>query len=309
MLSTVSKQQLIRQFPDVKLSYDRVLHRKVSADIYFVIPKGPKAFIWITYHDRKRMAVVLSLDAKGSIRKVTPVILAFSNKLALGTIMYGTQFQYNGHSCFCIEDMHFLEGRNIEYDTMASKLEALESLFVNTKQSKYCEILIGAPVMTSNCDEAHRIATELPYRVYGIQCHSLKGRNGPIGTYLVKANPCHKAIFRVRATLEADIYELLSRVGVAEKVHGFAMIPTYKCSVMMNDKFRNIKENHNLDRLEESDDEDEFEDVSLDKFVDLNKSLVMECVYMSRFKKWCPDKIIENREITEHREVISLEKK
>ena len=33
----------------------------------------------------------------------------------------------------------------------------------------------------------------------------------------------------------------------------------------MNDLFRNIKENSNLDLLEESDDEDEFENISRNK--------------------------------------------
>ena len=35
----------------------------------------------------------------------------------------------------------------------------------------------------------------------------------------------------------------------------------------MNELFRNIKENSNLDLLEESDDEEEFENVNPDKYV------------------------------------------
>lgn len=50
-----------------------------------------------------------------------------------------------------------------------------------------------------------------------------------------------------------------------------ASIPDYKTSVMMNSLFRNIKENKSLDALEESDEEDEFENVNLDKFVNLSK--------------------------------------
>ena len=38
----------------------------------------------------------------------------------------------------------------------------------------------------------------------------------------------------------------------------------------------------NLDALEESDDEEEFENVSLDKFVDLDKKYVMKCLYLSK---------------------------
>ena len=47
----------------------------------------------------------------------------------------------------------------------------------------------------------------------------------------------------------------------------------------MNKIFRNIKENDNLDALEESDDEDEFQDVSDDKYVDISKQIVMKCKY------------------------------
>ena len=51
-----------------------------------------------------------------------------------------------------------------------------------------------------------------------------------------------------------------------------AFIPDYKTSVFMNKLFRIIKENDNLDKLEESDDEEEFENTKTDKFVYLNKS-------------------------------------
>jgi hypothetical protein len=77
----------------------------------------------------------------------------------------------------------------------------------------------------------------------------------------------------------------------------------------MNNEFRRIKENGNLDLLEESDDEEEFENVSVDKFVDLEKSLVMECVYMPRFRKWCPERIVDAARLTDRRDIVALEKK
>ncbi len=70
------------------------------------------------------------------------------------------------------------------------------------------------------------------------------------------------------------------------------MIPTYKCSVFLNSLFRNIKENKNLDLLEESDDEDDFENIELNKFVDLDKTILMECVFLKKFQKWQPLKQI-----------------
>ena len=61
----------------------------------------------------------------------------------------------------------------------------------------------------------------------------------------------------------------------------------------MNKLFRNIKENDNLDKLEESDDENEFENNSSDKFVYLNKNYNMVCSFCSKFKKWIPIKVAD----------------
>ena len=56
----------------------------------------------------------------------------------------------------------------------------------------------------------------------------------------------------------------------------------------MNRLFRNIRENDWLDALEESDDEEEFENIDLDKFVDMEKEYLIECQYFPAFKKWSP---------------------
>ena len=56
----------------------------------------------------------------------------------------------------------------------------------------------------------------------------------------------------------------------------------------MNKLFRNIKENQNLDALEESDDEEEFQDDRIDKHVYLDREENMACTYNCKFKKWEP---------------------
>ena len=61
---------------------------------------------------------------------------------------------------------------------------------------------------------------------------------------------------------------------------------------MMNRLFRIIKENDWLDALEESDDEEEFENPDPFKFVHLNKSVNMLCEYNRKFKKWVPIKAV-----------------
>ena len=101
-------------------------------------------------------------------------------------------------------------------------------------------------------------------------------------------------IFIVSADIQNDIYNLVdpdtvndsSNYIISNKL--IASIPDYKTSVFMNALFRNIKENKSLDALEESDDEDEFENTNIDKFVDLNKKIKMKCIFNYRFKKWTP---------------------
>ncbi len=98
--------------------------------------------------------------------------------------------------------------------------------------------------------------------------------------------PC---IFNVCADIQYDVYHLYA-CGKNNSLiyYNLAGIPTLKTSVFMNSLFRNIKENQNIDFIEESDDESEFENVAEDKYVDLNKNLLIECVFHFKFKKWVP---------------------
>ena len=60
----------------------------------------------------------------------------------------------------------------------------------------------------------------------------------------------------------------------------------------MNQLFRNIKENRNLDYIEESEDEADFEDIREERFVDLRKTINMECTFNYKFKRWVPIRVI-----------------
>jgi hypothetical protein len=77
---------------------------------------------------------------------------------------------------------------------------------------------------------------------------------------------------------------------------------------MMNALFRNIKENANLDTLEESDSEEEFENVNDDKYI-TRKELSMVCSFNASIKRWEPIKVsncskLTNREMLRHLEKI-----
>ena len=82
--------------------------------------------------------------------------------------------------------------------------------------------------------------------------------------------------------------------------YNVAYIPNYKSSVFLNGLFRKIRENKNLDYIEESDDEEEFQNIEEDRYVDLKKILFMECVFHFKFKKWIPIKVVDHRSRVVH---------
>lgn len=98
----------------------------------------------------------------------------------------------------------------------------------------------------------------------------------------------------VKPNLQNDIYELFYLNNNKETFFDYAYVKSYKQSVLLNSLFRDIKENRNLDLLEESDDEEEFENIDIDKFVELDKKIIMKCELNKRFKKWMPIEKIED---------------
>ena len=124
----------------------------------------------------------------------------------------------------------------------------------------------------------------------------------------------YPTIFRVTADVQYDIYHLYAcgqhkqtERGHNTRLDSFAniyydvaYIPNYKKSVFMNGLFRNIRENRNLDYIEESDDEEDFENTREDKYVDLKKELFMECSFHTKFKRWVPIRVVDKREKIVH---------
>jgi hypothetical protein len=105
-----------------------------------------------------------------------------------------------------------------------------------------------------------------------------------------KQYPAYERVFSIKPDLQNDIYHLSDPVN--KSLFGTAYIPDYKTSVLMNQLFRNIKENANLDSLEESDSDDEFENDRVDKFVYLDREYTMTCAYNHKFKKWVPLRVV-----------------
>ena len=103
-------------------------------------------------------------------------------------------------------------------------------------------------------------------------------------------NSVNERVFKIKPDIQNDIYIIVDKNTSSKEE--FLHIPDYNTSVMMNKLFRIIKENNNLDALEESDDEEEFEDDKFDKHVFLDKSFNMLCRFNHKFKKWMPVKVV-----------------
>jgi hypothetical protein len=299
------KMQLFNRLPALELSYEPKMHKKVYSPLYYIIPKGPKALLWYTYWGEENVCLLIMLNERGNYSDIKVFRSVFSDALALGTIIYGTHFTHQGKPYFTCQQLHYYKGVNVKNKEKISML--LEMFQKHIEQLAYTSdsLIVGLPVITEKWEEALEVLDTLPYKTYGIgafisettirttqRALPLKALEKPFKETIkapIKAldNPfIRKGMFKVKAGLAADTYYLYN---VSDDAYiGVAMVPTYKCSVMLNGLFRTIKENGNLDLLEESDDEDEFENTQLDKFVDLEKTILMECVFLKKFQKWQP---------------------
>ena len=361
------KIQLFNRLPALELSYEPKLHKKVYSSVYYIIPKGPKALIWYTYWHEENVCLLVLLNERGNYSDIRVYPAVFSDKLALGTVIYGTYFQAQQvqahiaqhiapkhiapqpqpHHHFSCEKLYYYKGQPVFKKTNEERLAILIEMFEKeVQQIAYTpsSIVVGLPVMTDSYETALDLADKMPYRVYGIggwnppgppmRGNTLGGvggsaHQGDIRPPAIRSNtfggvacsspqrgvrppggsggPAPHHIFLVKADLAADIYHLyaasaqLPNSPQTSEYYDIAMVSSYKNSVMLNGIFRRIKENANLDLLEESDSEDEFENIHLDKFVDLEKIVKMECVYLKKFQKWQPVKMVSN-----HLPLISL---
>ena len=318
------KKFLLNRLPPFELSYEPKLHKKVYSSVYYVIPKGPKALVWYTYWKDQHICLLVRINERGNYSDVQVFPSSFSDKMALGTIIYGTYFlHYNKHYFTC-EQLHYYKCLHVVGKMYNERLNLLLEMFqTHVVQVAYTpgSLVVGMPVMTDTYENALEVMATLPYKTYGVGSprdapkkyvsDASSAALVPVPNALVPApnalvpamlalapTPAplkrfiNKAIFKVKAGLAADNYLLYT---ANDSLYDTAIISSYKCSVMMNALFRNIKENTNLDLLEESDDEDEFENTEIDKFVDLEKTFHMECVYSKKFKKWQPVKIVSEK--------------
>ncbi len=336
MLSEAEKKEILSEFPNIKLSYETIIHKKVhNSQLIFAIPDGKKYFTWFTTHKGRMVCMLLELDSKNKkeIKNIRIIKTCFSCALCYGTIFYGTLFYHMNNPFFSIEDIYMYKGHDISSFDFNYKINKICYILKNEmKQISYNNyfVVFGIPIFATSHEELDKYIHDITYKLYSIKYVNSKSqfllsfseynKNSfektdtkpilpilpilPISTHNkselsndIKVNKTepqtitkYEKILLCKPDIQNDIYHLYS---LTNEYIGVAGIPDYKTSVMMNKYFRIIKENDNLDALEESDDDEEFENSNIDKFVYLDKSNKIICRFNNKFKKWIPIKILE----------------
>jgi hypothetical protein len=348
MLKTLDKQMILSDFPNIKLSYENITHKKVyNSDMILVIPDGKKCFAWFTYINDKPSCLIMELAGDKNIVDIKHVNACFSNELSYGTIFYGTLFNHLGNRFFTIEDIFSYKDELIERRDWIYKMEKIKKMLkYDLKQVSYNNsfVIFGLPIICRTNDELENKLKNTKYKINSIQYRLYNKTNNylfitydnyinpkeievvnkyvkpdvptqrrlqekPFEKILAKepvkskasGKPFGEVVFLIKPDIQNDIYYLYCLdENLNEEQHSIANVPDYNTSVMMNKLFRIVKENNNLDALEESDDEDEFENENITKFVHLDKSHKMICQFNHKFKKWTPVKLAN-----EHNKIIT----
>lgn len=276
------------------LEKQKYKNKNKDNNLYLLIPKGIKVFLWFTYLNDKNVCVLIKLKHNYSnynniIYDIEIVHLCFTNTLAYGTLLYGTFLNIKNTKFFICEDIYQYKNNYINNIIFKNKLYIIQEIFKNNiKNNIYTNnsIIILFAIISNDYNYLYNLIPTLSYSIYAIKHFNMFSNNyyyyEKYRNFIIK-----EKIFKVKASLEQDIYYLYHN----DAFYDIAHISSYKNSIYMNKLFRNIKENINLDLLEESDSDSDFEDVSIDKYVDLNKSILMICKYNDKFTKWEPYKL------------------
>jgi len=298
-----------------------------------------------TYHKQNVCFIMeLNENKKIHIIKKIKVSFSSDLANGSGTIFYGTKMYYLNNHFFIIEDIFYHKGINVSTNNWHNKFLLFKQILENNIKQKCYYTTFMLPVMDTVYDNLINKITNLKYKIQTIQfkqftdfntfsyMHHEKlnnllnnnNNNNYINNKIINNNIINKIytnkhqniiqknskerkfiVFNVKPDIQNDIYHLYCYNNDNLVLYDTANIPNFKTSVMMNKLFRTIKENDNLDYLEESDNEDEFENENNNKFVNLKQSYNMCCSYNYKFKKWTPiqlsnnnfDKIVELKEI------------
>ena len=298
-----------------------------TLDYYILYPKGRRGYLWFTYYKKEMLCLLIFINGK----KFDDIsnefykyeinydnTLCYNNVLLIGTYFY----KYNNNNKSL--QHYYVIDSVLNYNYYNAIIKANNNNCFNSKLNLCKKVVqaisnstfnINLGIILDNYDSIFKIIYKLNYDIYCVGCYS---NNKYLGNFILniqlsktinKNETNYGYNFKVTATLTPDIYNLYILENNKEIFYEYALIDSYKTSVFMNDLFRNIKENKNLDLLEESDDEDEFENIDLEKYVNLGKTYIIECFYNRKFKKWVPKNLAKNNYIIDKNKINLIKNK
>jgi hypothetical protein len=285
----------LSSFPKFEPSYDIMTHKNVQdANILLAIPEGKKCFVWFTKRNHIDVCLLLELNETKNIIKIEQFNVNFNYNLSLshGTILQGICFKLNDVSYFSIEDIYFGYGNSYMTYNYQFKLNKIKYILENeinqTTLSGKC-LIFGVPLMSNSLNLLLKLTNDLPYKIDEIRFRYFLSKKILTMKYYKPGSKKRESIMKIMPDIDPDIYHVYS---LKDEYCNIASIPNYKTSIMMNRIFRKIKGADNLNELEESDNEEEFQDSREDKYVYLDRTFNFVCEYNSKFKKWTPVRLL-----------------
>ena len=316
---------------------------------YFVLkPKGKRSYLWFTYYKKELLCILIIQNSKNisdENNEFYKININYDNTLCYNNVLlqviYFKKNINNTTNNKKLDNKKLVNEKNniihyfvidnvLNYNYYKSYIERNDynqnftykmSLFstilpclINLENNN---IIIKLPIILNNNNEIFKLIYNLDYELYSISVYSdykYLGNfifNNNLGSNNNNNSNKLLATFRISPTINQDLYNLFisNGSGSNEMFYDLALIDSYKTSVFMNKLFRYIKENRNLDYLEESDEEEEFENIDENKFTNINKSLLIECEYNYKFKKWMPRKISKENLVNKNYLNLILNKK
>ena len=149
----LNKEHILADFPNIKLSYENITHKKVyGADIVLAIPRGVKCFAWFTVYNDRNVCFLMELTNNKQIANIKIVNACFHAELAYNTIVYGTTFYHSHNTFFTVEDVFYYKGYDVSRRNWGDKSMLFKDMMEhNLTQKAYTKsfVVFGLPVLTA----------------------------------------------------------------------------------------------------------------------------------------------------------------
>lgn len=172
----------------MKISYEINTYKKVSADVFYIIPRGKKCIVWLTMYKNSPEVLFFDLDPRDhtkikfiSIRSLHPLqVFHISDFEGKGTVLYGTLFvSSQQQQVFAVENIHVYENASVDNLSVVEKDALLYKLFSKASADQKATNIAADQKQKASAPEPE---TQVLFGVavkYGTYAEALKASNTP----------------------------------------------------------------------------------------------------------------------------------